>query len=261
MRDIALNSTAYFNFCAFRVDTGAPADVASIAVQAYPDDSATQITSGITVTQPDSLTGSYNIAVAATVANGYAAGKTYALKITTGTVNSVSVVGAVVGEFTIRVGVPGLVTTGIAQASAAGTLVLASSASFADDQLNGMLAVIVAGTGAGQARQIYDYVNSTDTASVSPNWATTPDTTSVYEIYASPPSPTAAAALPSVTVGADGISATSLADGAITAAKIAAAALVSAKFDATDPPPSNVVEVNNIAIDGAGTALDPFGPA
>lgn len=197
MRDIALNSTAYFTFCAYRFDTGAPAAVDSIAIQAYPNDSATQITSGITITQPDSITGYYNVAVAATVANGYAAGTTYSLVITTGTVNSVSVVGTVVGEFGIRVGTPGLLTTGIAQAGAAGTVTLATNASATADIYNGATAVIVGGTGVGQVRQIYDY-STGRVADVSPNWVTTPDTTSVIEVYATPPSGTVVGALPEV---------------------------------------------------------------
>lgn len=208
MRDIALNQTTYFTFCAYRFDTGAPAAVTSIAVQAYPNASATQVTGGITITQPDSITGYYNVQVDATVANGYAAGTCYSLVITTGTVNSVSVVGTVIGEFSIRVGTPGLITTGIAQTSASGTLVLAAATSYADDLINGATAVIVAGTGVGQSRQIYDFVGSTDTASVSPNWVTTPDTTSVYEIYATPPSGTVAGSLPAVDVTAVGGSAT-----------------------------------------------------
>lgn len=72
--------------------------------------------------------------------------------------------------------------SGTAQVSAAGTLVLAASSTFANDELNGNVARIVGGTGVGQARIITDYVGATDTATVTPNWITTPDATSVYEI-------------------------------------------------------------------------------
>lgn len=202
MRDIQLNATEDFPLFTTRVDTGAPTDVASIVVSAYPDNSATQITAGITVSSPDSIAGYANIRVVATVANGYAYNTHYTLVITTGTVNSVSVVGAIVGEFTIRRNVPGLVRTFIAQASTSTTLVFDAATSFADNYLNGHFAVIVAGTGAGQSRFIDTWTNSTDTATISPAWTTTPDTTSVIEVYATPPASTGA--LPSVLLGAAG---------------------------------------------------------
>lgn len=198
MRDIALNATEDFPLFTTRVDTGAPTDVSGIVVSAYPDNSATQITAGITVSSPDSIAGYANVRVVATVANGYAYNTHYTLVITTGTVNSVSVVGAIVGEFTIRRNVPGLVRAFIAQASTSTTLVFDSATSFADNFLNGHFVYIVAGTGAGQSRVIDSWVSSTDTATVSPAWTTTPDTTSICECYATPPASTGA--LPGVDV-------------------------------------------------------------
>jgi len=192
MRDIQLNATEDFPLFTTRVDTGAPTDVAGIVVSAYPDNSATQLTAGITVTSPDSIAGYANIRVVATVANGYSFGTHYTLVVTTGTVNSVSVVGAIVGEFTIRKNVPGLVRAFIAQASSSTTLVFDAATSYADNFLNGHFVVIVAGTGAGQSRFIDSWTNSTDTATVSPAWTTTPDTTSVCECYATPPASTGA---------------------------------------------------------------------
>lgn len=72
---------------------------------------------------------------------------------------------------------------GTAQAGASGTITLASGASAVDDAYNGRIITIVAGTGAGQApRLISDYVGSTKVATVTPNWVTQPDNTSVYLI-------------------------------------------------------------------------------
>lgn len=192
MRDIALNATEDFPLFTTRVDTGAPTDVAGIVISAYPDNSATQLTAGITVTSPDSIAGYANVRVVATVANGYSFGTHYTLVITTGTVNSVSVVGAIVGEFTIRKNVPGLIRAFIAQASASGTIVFDAATSFADNFLNGHWVVIVAGTGAGQSRFIDSWTSSTKTGVVTPAWTTTPDTTSVCECYATPPASTGA---------------------------------------------------------------------
>lgn len=74
------------------------------------------------------------------------------------------------------------VAEGTAAAGAAGTITLGTN-SYADDELNACRAVcIILGTGKGQCRDITDFVASTEVASVSPNWTTTPDNTSQYYI-------------------------------------------------------------------------------
>lgn len=191
MRDIDLQATEDFKAWSTRVDTGAPTDVTSIAVSAYLDNSVTQLTAGITTTNPfDSVTGMTNVRVVATVANGYAYGSTYTGVITTGTVNSVSVTGAPLFEFTIGKNRPCLVRMGLCQASSSTTCVFDSATSFADDFLNGHFIYISAGTGAGQSRFIDDWTNSSDTATISPAWTTTPSTDSVFQCYATPPGST-----------------------------------------------------------------------
>jgi hypothetical protein len=72
--------------------------------------------------------------------------------------------------------------TGAAQAGTASTIQLVATSAFADDELNGNIISIVNGTGRGQTRAITDYDSATDTATVAPNWDTTPDATSVYEV-------------------------------------------------------------------------------
>lgn len=106
MTDYALGSTLDFKFTTRQFSTGAPFTLAGTPViSAYPDNSTTQITAGITLSVDfDSVTGLNNVRVVATSGNGYAAGSSYALVITTGTVDSVSVVGEVVGSFTIERG-------------------------------------------------------------------------------------------------------------------------------------------------------------
>ena len=89
-----------------------------------------------------------------------------------------------------------LETTGTAQAGTSTTITLASGESATDDyyvQLDGadanqgMVIKIVGGTGAGDpSRKITGYVGSTKVATVDSAWVTTPDSTSVYEIYAQP---------------------------------------------------------------------------
>lgn len=102
VRDITLEDTIDIKFTTRSFSTGAPTTLAGTPViSAYPGNSVTQLTAGITLTVDfDSVTGLHNVRVVATSANGYAASTDYALVITTGTVGGVSVVGEVVGEFT-----------------------------------------------------------------------------------------------------------------------------------------------------------------
>ena len=72
--------------------------------------------------------------------------------------------------------------TGTATAGAAGTLTDTANRKEADDFWTGGKIEILNGTGEGQTRDITDFVQSTSVISVSPNWATNPDTTSVYRV-------------------------------------------------------------------------------
>lgn len=103
MRDITLADTIYILFSTRAFATGIPGTLGGTpVVSAYENDSATQITAGITLgVDHDSVTGLNLLTIVATGANGYENGKDYSLIITTGTVDSVSVVGEVVGSFTI----------------------------------------------------------------------------------------------------------------------------------------------------------------
>lgn len=73
---------------------------------------------------------------------------------------------------------------GTAQAGASGTITLAAGASATNSYYSGRGAIVFirSGTGAGQDRPISAYVGSTKVASVTPNWTTAPDNTSVYDI-------------------------------------------------------------------------------
>lgn len=103
MRDITLADTFYHLFTTRAFATGIPTVLSGTpVVSAYENDSLTQITAGITLgADHDSVAGLNLLTVVATGANGYEAGKDYSLVITTGTVGGVSVVGEVVGQFSI----------------------------------------------------------------------------------------------------------------------------------------------------------------
>lgn len=104
MRVVALEATEYFKFSTRRFSTGASYTLAGTpSCHVYEANNTTQITAGITLTADyDAITGLNDIAIACTAANGYEAGKTYYITIGAGTVDSVSVVGQVVGEFRVE---------------------------------------------------------------------------------------------------------------------------------------------------------------
>lgn len=101
--DIRLGDTVDLKFTTID-STGLPVTLAGTpAVAAYPGNSLTEITAGITLTVDfDARTGLHNIRVVATGANGYATATDYVLVLTAGTVAGVSVVGYVVGSFSIE---------------------------------------------------------------------------------------------------------------------------------------------------------------
>lgn len=75
-----------------------------------------------------------------------------------------------------------IIRANTAAGGASGSITLDASASATDDFYNNNLVHITAGTGAGQARFIEDYTGSSKVATVSPNWVTTPDNTSVFVV-------------------------------------------------------------------------------
>jgi hypothetical protein len=100
--DIDLGDTIDWKFTT--TDTsGVPTTLAgSPVVSCYVDNGTTEITAGITLTVDfDSRTGMHNVRVVATSGNGYATGTNVECAITTGTVGGSSVVGYVVGSFSI----------------------------------------------------------------------------------------------------------------------------------------------------------------
>lgn len=102
--DYALGSSFDFKFTTRAFATRVPTTLAdSPVVVAYPDNSVTELTAGITLTVDfDARAGLHNVRVVATAGNGYAAGTNYALVLTAGTVGGTSVVGEVVGEFSVE---------------------------------------------------------------------------------------------------------------------------------------------------------------
>ncbi len=103
--DIAVGQILYFHFTTRQFSTGAPITSASLVVSIYKDDSTTQSTAGITTTF---LTGFDNVVGLVSVkidtsqdGTFYAAAHDFSVVVTAGTADSVSIVGEVVGYFSI----------------------------------------------------------------------------------------------------------------------------------------------------------------
>lgn len=103
--DFDTSAVIYGKFTTFRPSTGAAFTLGGTpALSVYKDNDVTQSTTGVTLTADfDSVTGLNHFAID-TSADGtfYSAGSFFDIVITTGTVDSVSVVGSVVGSFTLR---------------------------------------------------------------------------------------------------------------------------------------------------------------
>ena len=101
--DIRLGDTIDVKFTTRQI-SGAPFTLGGTPViSAYVGNGTTVITAGITLTVDfDARTGLNNVRVVASSGNGFATATNVQLVITTGTVNSVSVVGEVVAEFSIE---------------------------------------------------------------------------------------------------------------------------------------------------------------
>lgn len=171
--------------------TGAASTLTSSPViSAYPSNSTTELTAGITLTADfDSRTGYNHVRVVASTANGYLPNTRYRLVITTGTVNSISAVPYKVSSFGLSINGNGLVAGGTATAGSSTTLTMLAADGHADSELVGATANITGGTGAGQSRYISANVGSTKVITVSPAWTTTVDNTSTYEIFGTSPGP------------------------------------------------------------------------
>lgn len=102
--DYPLGTTIYHQFTTRNFSTGVPFALAGTpAISVREQGNATPITAGITLTASImSVTGLNEVEIVATSGNGYESGKEYAAYISTGTVNSVSVVGEVIFTFSIE---------------------------------------------------------------------------------------------------------------------------------------------------------------
>lgn len=104
MRDITLGNTFYHDFTTRQFSDGVPTTLAGTPVlSVLEENNATPITAGVSVSVDRAgVTGLNEATIIATGGNGYESGKSYSIYISTGTVGGTSVVGEVVGHFTVE---------------------------------------------------------------------------------------------------------------------------------------------------------------
>lgn len=279
--DYAPSDTIDCNFGTVRPSTGASFTLGGTpAVSVYKDNGTTESTTGVTLTADfDTRTGLNHVRIT-TASDGtfYSAGSFFEVVITTGTVDSISVVGQPVCSFTLNkvsalrpttaartldvastgeaglditnvitctgsVPALGIIDCGTAQAVTGTTLQLRSAANFdADSEIIGATCVIgSASTGAGQSRTVTAYTNATDTATVA-TWTTTPTGTITYVCFGT------SSSTGSVSIASGGITSGSFASGAIDATAIATDAIGSAEIAA------DAIGSSEIATDAIGSA-------
>jgi hypothetical protein len=217
---------------AFNTTTAAQAPITlggTPAVKVYKANaSATEVTTGVTLTVDHDSTGAHHLRVVLTD-SFYEPLNDYFARITTGTVDGISVVGAVLCQWSIENRFKGEAVQATAQGGAASSITLASAESSTDDTYNGDFILTVDGTGEGQMRQITDYVGASRAATVDRAWATNPDSTTVYRRFPNSLGSTLAEQTDAIR----------------------------AEF-VSDPIEANVIEINDVAIigDGDGTPFN-----
>jgi hypothetical protein len=169
-------------------DAGVPFTLAgSPAVSVYKSNSTTESTAGVTLTVDfDSRTGLNHVHITTGSDTAfYAGGTDFEVVITTGTVNSNSVVGEVVAHFSLSNRADAnVVRSSTAQAGTTSSIQLDASASATNNLYNGLLVWIFGGTGAGQVRGITGYNGTTKQATVDRAFITAPDSTSTFKLLA-----------------------------------------------------------------------------
>lgn len=160
-----------------RSSSGAPASLGGspTSLVVYKDDSTTQSNAGVTFTGNfDSVTGLNLVTInTASDTSFYAVGARYTVVIDNGVIDGVSVVGAVVAEFTLsplafgRDGlVIGTVASGATNTVIPISLLFPNTSESTNDHFNGRYITFVTGALAGQSSDVTDYFGAGQELSV-----------------------------------------------------------------------------------------------
>jgi hypothetical protein len=176
---VIVGENLVFSICTHDPDTGVLTDAdAAPTYRIYEEETSAAILTG-TMTKLDdaNTTGFYTELIACTTANGFEYRKSYTVYIEA-TVDSDT--GGICYAFKTESGSQ-IVLAGVASAGSSTTITLTGGVATAGTY-NGCLCVITGGAGVGQSRTILTYAADT-VATVTRDWVTAPDATSVFEIY------------------------------------------------------------------------------
>ena len=100
--DYNIDDSVYILFTTRAFATGIPGTLSAATVAVYSNVTATPVQTAVAVTESlNAIAGLNAVTLACTTANGYAAGESYHVVLESGSVDSVSVAGEVVGSFTL----------------------------------------------------------------------------------------------------------------------------------------------------------------
>ncbi len=251
--DFDASAVVYGKFTTFRPSTGAPFTLAGTpALSVYKDNSTTQSTTGVTLSADfDSVTGLHHFAID-TSADGtfYAAGSFFDVVITAGSVDSVSVVGTVVGSFTLRK------TSALKPTTAGRALDVSAGGEAGVDWANvgsPTTTLNLSGTTVGVTASVSALANNTITASAIASDAITAAKIADGAITAAK---VADGAIDAATFAAGAINAAAIADGAIDAATFAAGAINAAAIASDAITASKIADGAIDAATFAASAID-----
>jgi hypothetical protein len=176
---VIVGDNLVFSICTHDPDTGVLTDAGGApAYRVYEDETATPILTGTMDKLDDAnTTGFYTELIPCTIANGFEYKKTYTVYIEA-TVDGDT--GGICYGFKTESGSQ-IVLSGLASAGSSTTITLTGGIATAGTY-DGCLCVITGGAGVGQSRTILSYAADT-VATVTRDWVTAPDGTSVFEIY------------------------------------------------------------------------------
>lgn len=144
----------------------------------YKDNGTTQSTTGVTLTVDfDSVTGLHLVQVDTSAdATFYSAGSDYQIALQAGTVDGISVVGAVLASFSLQRNVAGIVAQGVLDAGTTSSFTI-PSAQRANIRAGQAGILILSGSGAGQFKTVATYDSGTGVGAPGPtNFSVAPGT-------------------------------------------------------------------------------------
>ncbi len=145
--DYPLEETVHILFTTRAFATGIPGTLSASTVAVYEDGTATPIETSVAVTEDfNSITGLNMVPIAALAASGYNVGASYHVVIEAGTVDSVSVIGEVIGSFSIGRSAAAVDlangTDGLGVIKAETALIVADTGELQADDVPGLIATL-----------------------------------------------------------------------------------------------------------------------